>query len=72
MYDAPLVQQQLKEMRERIRRSVNLLEVCHLCERVCECEQRWVNDVLTWVCIECLSTEMSPLNTVGDSHLSSE
>jgi ribosomal protein L37AE/L43A len=45
--------QDIKEMREHIRQSVNALELCATCQRICECEQRHVNGGDVWVCVEC-------------------
>ncbi len=47
---------ELKEMRENIHRSVNSLEICAGCDRICECEQ-WARDggALRWLCFECVS-----------------
>ena len=68
MYDAPLGPYELKEIRGRIRSSVNSLELCQVCERICECEQWLLNDVLVWVCIECLSRDLRRLKkAAGDS-----
>jgi hypothetical protein len=62
---------ELKEIRDRIRRSVNSLELCHACGRICECEQWLVNDVPVWVCIECLPRDLSRVKkTVGGACLS--
>jgi len=46
--------QELKEMREHIRRTVDSLELCAACERICECEQSKVNESELWLCIECI------------------
>lgn len=46
--------EELKEMREHIRQSVNSLELCAMCQRICECEQLHVNESDIWICIECL------------------
>jgi hypothetical protein len=71
MNDVPLGPYELKEIRGRIRKSVNSLELCEVCERICECEQWLVNDVQVWVCIECLPRDLSRLKkTAGDSGLS--
>ena len=46
--------QELKEMKENIRRSVNALELCWGCERICECKQQTVDDAApVWLCIRC-------------------
>lgn len=45
---------ELKEMREHIRRSVDSLELCAGCQRICECEQAKVDESLIWLCIECV------------------
>jgi hypothetical protein len=45
-----------KEMRDTVSRTVNALELCWGCDRVCECEQWVANEsVPVWLCIECLS-----------------
>jgi hypothetical protein len=54
MDDAPSEHGELKEMRKNIRRTVNSLEVCWSCQRICECKQWLVNKGFPiWLCIEC-------------------
>lgn len=57
MYTSTAELDELIEMRENIRRSVQALELCWSCQRVCECEQRIVDDAApVWLCRECQST----------------
>ena len=45
---------ELHEMQENIRRNVGALELCWMCQRVCECEQSLVDDAApVWLCREC-------------------
>ncbi len=67
MYDEPLGPHELKEMRDGIRRSVNSLELCQICERICECEQWLLNDALVWVCIECLARDLGRLKKSSEA-----
>jgi hypothetical protein len=47
---------ELKHMREHIHQSVNALEVCWACERICECEQWLINQAVpVWLCLECVT-----------------
>lgn len=47
---------ELKQMRENVRRSVDSLELCWSCQRICECEHGLVDDgAPVWLCKECLS-----------------
>ena len=49
--------EQLSQMRDNIRRSVDALELCWSCQRVSECEQRIVDDSApVWLCRQCQST----------------
>jgi len=42
-------------IRENVRHSVESLELCWSCERICECEQWLVNGVVSlWLCGECV------------------
>lgn len=44
----------IKQMVDNVRKAVNSLELCQVCQRICECEQWLINEVaLVWVCIEC-------------------
>ena len=46
---------QLRQMRENVRRSVDLLELCWSCQRICECQHGLVDDgAPVWLCQECL------------------
>ncbi len=65
MYDMSLDPYELQEIRGRIRRSVNSLELCQVCERICECEQWLLNDAQVWVCIECLPGGVGRLKKAG-------
>ena len=58
---------ELKQLREHIHQSVNSLELCGHCERICECEQ-WIVDGLApvWLCIECLM-EVRGAGAIGSS-----
>ncbi|MBI2815970.1 MAG: hypothetical protein HYX72_03425 [Acidobacteria bacterium] len=56
--------EELRHMRETVSRTVNLLELCWGCDRVCECEQWVANEsVPVWLCIECLSEVACRLET---------
>ena len=48
---------ELKALRENVSRTVNSLELCWGCERVCPCDQ-WVvkEEVALWLCKECLAS----------------
>ena len=53
---------ELKELRENVLRTVNSLELCWGCERVCECEEWAVKqEVVVWLCRDCLATVASRL-----------
>ena len=57
MYTSTAELDELSEMRENIRRSVQALELCWSCQRVSECEQRIVDDSApVWLCRQCQST----------------
>ncbi|HWP83980.1 MAG TPA: hypothetical protein VNN17_02220 [Terriglobia bacterium] len=46
--------EELVRMRDNIRRSVEALEVCWSCQRVCECEPATVDDgPPVWLCSAC-------------------
>ena len=46
--------EELAEMRENVRRTVNALEWCWGCERISECEQTYVDDgAPVWLCEAC-------------------
>ena len=54
MYEALVEFRELKEMKENIRRSVNALELCWSCQRICECEQGIVDDAApVYLCTGC-------------------
>ena len=56
MYKSLTELDELNEMRENIRRTVEALEVCWSCQRVSECEQRSVDDSASvWLCPECFT-----------------
>lgn len=56
MENTPQGPGELKQLRDNICRTVNSLELCWGCERICECEQWLVNEAVPiWLCIECLS-----------------
>ena len=43
-------------MRNHVSRTVNSLELCWGCERICECEEWLINEAVpVWVCIDCLA-----------------
>ncbi len=42
------------QMRNNIHRSVNSLELCQSCERICECRRWLLNETVpVWLCQEC-------------------
>ena len=46
--------EELTHIKENVRRSVQLLEVCWSCERVSECEPGAVDDgPMVWLCADC-------------------
>ncbi len=46
--------EELTQMRENIRRSVDALELCWSCQRVSECEPVVVDDAIpVWMCADC-------------------
>lgn len=46
--------QELSNIRDNVRRSVNALELCWSCQRICECEPGVVDDGgPVWLCLEC-------------------
>ena len=46
--------EELSQMRENIRRSVDALEICWSCQRVSECEPATVDDgPPVWLCSDC-------------------
>ena len=56
MYASLTELDELHEMRENIRRSLDALELCWSCQRVSECEQDVVDDAApVWLCAECRS-----------------
>ena len=56
--------EELRHMRETVSRTVNSLELCWGCDRICECEQWVANEsVPVWLCIECLSEVAYRLET---------
>lgn len=56
MYEALAEFRELKEMKENIRRSVNALELCWSCQKICECERGIVDDAApVWLCTGCQS-----------------
>jgi hypothetical protein len=45
---------ELRELRDHVSESVNSLELCASCERICECEQVLANEAVpVWLCIGC-------------------
>ena len=45
---------ELASIRMNVRRSVQSLELCLVCQRLCECKESFVNkDAQVWVCDEC-------------------
>ena len=55
MEDVQLKRRELKVMQDNIYRSVNALELCWACDRICECKQWIINREIRWICRECLS-----------------
>lgn len=55
MEDVQTKRKELKLMQDNIYRSVNALELCWACDRICECKQWIVNRKVRWICEECLS-----------------
>lgn len=54
MYASVAELEELVRMREEVRRSVEALEVCWLCQRVSDCEQHPVDDgPPVWLCCAC-------------------
>jgi hypothetical protein len=45
---------ELKVMRDKVSRTINALELCWGCQRVCECKQWFINGSARWLCGECL------------------
>ena len=51
---------ELHQMQENIRRSVEALEICWSCQRVSECSQYVVDDAApVWLCLECHAWEQA-------------
>jgi len=45
---------ELAVLKEGLRQKVNALELCHGCERICECEEGTVNGAQrVWLCATC-------------------
>ena len=62
--------QELTEMRENIRRTLEALELCWSCERVSECEPVVVDDgPPVWLCSQCAAKAQSrrPLEAADPS-----
>ena len=62
--------QELTEMRENIRRTIEALELCWSCERVSECEPVVVDDgPPVWLCFDCAARVQSrkPLGAADPS-----
>lgn len=54
MYSSLTEIEELLEMRENIRRSVEALELCWSCQRISECQQGYVDDgSIVWLCADC-------------------
>jgi hypothetical protein len=46
--------EELSHMRDNVRRSVDALELCWSCQRICECEPATVDDgPPVWLCSDC-------------------
>ncbi len=55
MSNTPVEVLELMKIRKNVRRSVESLELCWACQRICECEHRMVeNGPSVWPCQECL------------------
>ena len=47
---------ELRQMSDSVRHSVNSLELCWSCDRICACEQWLVNEAIAvWLCLDCAS-----------------
>ena len=61
--------EELSQMRDNIRRSVDALELCWSCQRVCECEPVTVDDgPPVWMCSDC-ATRNRLLHAGGTARL---
>jgi hypothetical protein len=48
--------QELHQIREHVRRSVQALEICWSCQRICECNAEILDDgPPVWICPACLT-----------------
>ena len=57
MYTSVAEFEELVQMRENVRRSLQTLEVCWSCEKVSDCEQQVVDDgPPVWLCPACQET----------------
>ena len=55
MSNTPVEVLELIKIRRNVRRSVESLELCWACQRICECEHRMVeNGPAVWLCQACL------------------
>ncbi len=55
MSNTPVEALELMKIRMNVRKSVESLELCWACQRICECEHRMVeNGPAVWLCHECL------------------
>ncbi len=55
MRNTPVEALELRKIRRNVRRSVESLELCWACQRICECEHRMVESgPPVWLCQECL------------------
>ena len=55
MSNTPVEAMELMKIRRNVRQSVESLELCWACQRICECEHRMVeNGPAVWLCQECL------------------
>jgi hypothetical protein len=62
---------ELRRMRDSVRRSVNSLELCWSCQRICECEQWLANEsVPLWLCTECVFEAWHRLENLSMSPVS--
>ena len=60
MYSSQTEIEELLEMRENIRRSVEALELCWSCQRISECQPGYVDDgSIVWLCPECWTQTQS-------------
>lgn len=60
--------QELVEMRENIRRNISSLELCWNCQKISECRQWLVNEIVpVWLCDSCVDEVTDLVNQTADS-----